>query len=225
MKSVPFKSFSAENGFDSPGFTVSDDGNLIITGSITFSGNLISDNTINFNGTSVFEGNTLDSSITQSSLTTLGTLVDLTVSGDTNIGGTLEVTQDTTIGGNLIVTGTSTINSDMNILSNLSVTGDLTVSNGTVSVASSQVGSIDNVNIGSTTSASGIFTNLEATSQVVLNPVTTGSMDNIDIGQTVAGTAKFTTASITTEPAQPTDITNKDYVDKNIAVLAIALGA
>ena len=89
----------------------------------------------------------------------------------------------------------------------------LTASNTpTLAIVSTGVGTIDNINIGATTRATGAFTTLQANSTTTINPVNNnvsitpsgtgiltvssgavGTIDNVNIGATTRGTAAFTT--------------------------------
>jgi len=89
----------------------------------------------------------------------------------------------------------------------------LTASNTpTLTLVSTGVGTIDNINIGATTRATGAFTTLQANSTTTINPVNNnvsitpsgtgiltvssgavGTIDNVNIGATTRGTAAFTT--------------------------------
>jgi hypothetical protein len=82
----------------------------------------------------------------------------------------------------------------------------------TVAITSTGVGTIDNINIGATTRATGAFTTLQANSTTTINPVNNnvtiapsgtgiltvssgavGTIDNVNIGSITRGTAAFTT--------------------------------
>jgi hypothetical protein len=89
----------------------------------------------------------------------------------------------------------------------------LTASNTpTLTIVSTGVGTIDNINIGATTRATGAFTTLQANSTTTINPVNNnvtiapsgtgiltvssgavGTIDNVNIGSITRGTAAFTT--------------------------------
>jgi hypothetical protein len=89
----------------------------------------------------------------------------------------------------------------------------LTASNTpTLTIVSTGVGTIDNINIGATTRATGAFTTLQANSTTTINPVNSnvsitpsgtgiltissgavGTIDNVNIGATTRGTGAFTT--------------------------------
>ena len=82
-----------------------------------------------------------------------------------------------------------------------------------------------NINIGSNTPSQGRFTILESSESLTLAPTTPGTINNTSIGSTTASTGRFTSVTVITAPQELTDATNKDYVDKNISALAIALGS
>lgn len=125
-------------------------------------------------------------------------------------------------------------------LTELTVEGNVTITDGLVSITSDTLGSLDNIEIGSTTPAAGTFTELTATSSISLTSLSTGSMDNVEIGLTTPAQAEFTEVTATdltvdeiasdnvTLNLEPTNInhaTRKDYVDRKIAAFSIAFGA
>lgn len=225
MRLATTNNFSAEKGFESPGFTISEDGNLVISGSLSFSGELISASGLTLNGVGFLNGNTLGSNIVNSSLTNLGTLTGLDVDGNVFITGNLTVNTEVnlqeslTVQNNAVIEGTLTVNNDV------SIAGDFNLASGEVNITSATVGNLNNVNIGSTIPAIGNFTTLTTSSTLTLNPSTLGNIDNTRIGATTAATGRFTDVTIINAPTELTDATNKDYVDKNISALSIALGS
>ena len=160
------KYLRSESGFESPGFTVDSNGNVN-----TLSNFLIS-------GTSVLSNTTLGSGILNSSLTKLGTLSSLLVGGNAQISGGSAVT--------ISATGVVAINAGTNL--NLSGT--------TVAISSGSTGTIDNIKIGNSVPASGVFTSFTASGAVTVPT-----------------------------PTMSTQATNKQYVDSKASALAIALGA
>jgi hypothetical protein len=103
----------------------------------------------------------------------------------------------------LTTQGNVTLNGSGSIV-NLTPTGS-----GYVTVNPGALGTIDNMSVGATTSSTGKFTTLQATTSATFNtsgdvsiqpsgtatiaPTTTGTIDNVNIGNTTRGTAKFTT--------------------------------
>ncbi len=136
---VNYKPFQSELGFKSPGFEVDE------TGSFTIA-NLNTTSSIKISGQTVITSNSLGSNILSSSLTSVGTLTGLTVTGATPI--------SLTSSDNLALTG-----DEVSITSTaLAVT-----STGTIVLSSGNTGTIDNINIGTTSPGTGNFTTLTAT--------------------------------------------------------------
>lgn len=111
----------------------------------------------------------------------------------------------------------------------------ISVINGQVQITNrfDSVGSIDNVDIGVTSPAIGIFTDLSsdgdinlspiATKDFIINPADTGTIDNINIGVTTEGTGRFSSIVITTEATLDNEVPSKSYVDNKINILSTAL--
>jgi hypothetical protein len=59
---------------------------------------------------------------------------------------------------------------------------------------------------------------------ITLTSSSRGSINNVDIGATTPGTGSFTSVTLNNNPATRFQATNKQYVDKTAAALAIALG-
>jgi len=141
---VTYKQFSSDNGFKSPGFVVDENGNFSVT-SLDATGSLKID------GEDVLSSTTLAGTVVNSSLTQLGTLSRLAVNTTTDLN--LTTTADINLTADL-----TTINSNVSIDSttvSVSATGAIVIASGTL-------GSLDNINIGSTTPAAGVFTTLSA---------------------------------------------------------------
>jgi hypothetical protein len=143
---------------------------------------------------------------TASTTTTSGTLV---VSGGIGLTGAVNSGLSSTFNG-LTSTNTTTL-SPSNATVTISPTGT-----GTVTIAPATTGSIDNVNVGATTAATGRFTTLTTTSTATLSPAnanvliqptgtgtvsitpaTAGTINNMSIGATTATTGRFTTVQST----------------------------
>lgn len=139
---VSFKPLRSETGFSSPGFLVDELGNFSISQLNTTSAYKI-------NGVEVLSSTALGSAVVNSSLTTLGTLTELTVNAPLDVN----------------LTSAASIN-----LTALSVEVNSTTitvaTTGAIVLASGTLGSIDNVSIGSTTPSTGNFTTLTATEAV-----------------------------------------------------------
>lgn len=98
------------------------------------------------------------------------------------------------------------------------VNADVVVSpqgSGVLTVSPTNLGTVDNVDIGQTTARKGTFSQLE-TSQ--------GTLNNTTIGATVPATGAFSSATVASAPTEANDVTTKNYVDSTSTVLAIALG-
>ena len=98
------------------------------------------------------------------------------------------------------------------------VNADVVVSpqgSGVLTVSPTNLGTVDNVDIGQTTARKGTFSQLE-TSQ--------GTLNNTTIGATVPASGAFSSATVTSAPTEANDVTTKTYVDNTSTVLAIALG-
>lgn len=117
----------------------------------------------------------------------------------------------------------------------------ISIINGQVQITnrSDSIGSIDNVDIGVTTPAIGIFTDLTsdgdinfspiATKTFIINPADIGTIDNVNIGVTTEGTGRFSSLILTSEATQDDQVSTKGYVDTRInvfsAAFSIALGS
>lgn len=205
---VTYSKLRTEKGFKAGSFEVTETGTLTVT-------TLNATTAIQINGNSIFPSSTqLSSQITQSGLTSLGTLTSLTVNGAVNLSG------------------------------------------GAISLTSSTVGNINNMNIGATTRGTGAFTTLTANSTVtlspsgnvtvspsgnvtlsptgdvtvspsgnlIINPVTVGSVNNVNIGATTAGTGRFTSVTLTQEATNDSHVPTKQYVDRILTAFTIAFG-
>ena len=134
-----------------------------------------------------------------------------------------------------LLTATSTVNlNSLNAVITLSPTGT-----GTVIIAPSTTGSMNNITIGDVTPAAATFTTLTATGNVnmngnnatvnispvgtgtlIVNPTITGNIDNVSIGATTAASGRFTTLTMTSQPAGVNSAVTFGYA----AALAAAYG-
>lgn len=97
---------------------------------------------------------------------------------------------------------------------------NIRVANGIITIASTNTGTLDNINIGMTNPGQAKFYELD----LVSAPDSTASVINAD-GATVNGTLTFTNGlSVATTPVDNNDVTNKSYVDSQAIALSIALG-
>jgi hypothetical protein len=156
--------------------------------------------TLTANGAVTFTQNTA------STTTTSGTLV---VSGGIGVTGAINTGLSSSFNG--LTSTNTTVLSPANATVTISPTGT-----GTVTIAPATTGSIDNVNVGATTAATGRFTTLTTTSTttlspananvliqptgtgaVTISPATAGTINNMSIGATTATTGRFTTVQST----------------------------
>lgn len=134
--------------------------------------------------------------------------------------------------------GDSIINSSLQRLGTLeylNIEGDLMMTKGsswTVSVVDGkitllsgpEVGTLDNIDIGSTAPALGTFTDVVADSLEITGITTLHSLYvNYDV--LVVGTVEVTDITINNQPTEIYHATRKDYVDNKISAFAIAFGA
>jgi len=190
--------FRSELGFASPNFLVTESGNIVTSGNIAIDGDFTTAGDIKSEGS-------------------------ITIDGDVEVNGNL-ITPNNIVSNAIIVKGISIVDSENNtfkinnqitrsnlkklgVLEILEVFGDvsiksedssevLTIINGQVTINSQTTGSLDNINIGLTTPAEAVFTEIE--------------VDDVKINNT---------------PTELFHATRKDYVDTTAAALAIALGA
>jgi hypothetical protein len=134
--------------------------------------------------------------------------------------------------------GDSIINSSLQRLGTLeylNIEGDLMMTKGsswTVSVVDGkitllsgpQVGSLDNIDIGSTAPALGTFTEVVTDSLDVTGVATLDSL-YVNYDMVVVGTSEVTDITINNQPTEIYHATRKDYVDTKISAFAIAFGA
>lgn len=178
--------------------------------------NITTGTALNFNGDLLLSSTTLGNSVTNSSLTSVGVLSELTVQGNVLIESTsgsingVEIGQLDPKNGTFLEVSTPTLTSTGN--TTISPSGNL---NFEVSTA---------FNIEFETSADGAVV-LSPTGTIEVNPAVSGTIDNVNIGLTTPLSANFTNVTITTQPILSTHATTKNYVDVKATALAIALGA
>lgn len=122
------------------------------------------------------------------------------------------------------------------VVSNFTVSGSLTL-------APSVNGSLDNITIGQTTPAVATFTNLTTTGSVtlspssgavnlqptgsgtvIISPSTTGTIDNVNIGANTPATGNFTSITLTTtQPTSSNSVVTKGYLAALSAAYGVAL--
>ena len=97
---------------------------------------------------------------------------------------------------------------------------NIRVANGIVTISSTNVGTMDNVDIGQSTPGQAKFYELD----LVSAPDSTASVINAN-NTTVNGTLTFSDGlAVSTAPVTNNDVTNKGYVDSQAIALSIALG-
>lgn len=135
---------------------------------------------------------------------------------------------------------TNTVTFNLNTAS-LNVT-NFTVSN-SLALSPIQLGTLDNIRIGSVIPASATFTSLTVTGAVnmnpvsanitisptgtgtlIVNPATTGTLDNMTIGVTTPSTGIFTSIALAgTQPTSSNSVVTKGYVAALSAAYGVAL--
>lgn len=138
------KQLTSSSGFRSPGFSVDGNGDFTIA-------NLNTTTSLSINNVPVLTATTLGSSVTSSSLTSLGTLTNLHVNSSNDV--TVETTADINLTSNVFSTNSSSVSID---------------TSGAITLTSGQTGSINNINIGETSPGTGNFTTITATDNVYI---------------------------------------------------------
>jgi hypothetical protein len=196
--SITYLPFESKSGFKSPGFSVSERGDIVVDGAVQFNSqfNVAPDFTVN--GILVIDNSdsvvSIGSEIKHSSLTRLGTLEFLNVDGD------FSVSQGSTpyIG---IVNGRVTI---------ASITSSGSIENMDIGLKEPGDANFKSVNIGPGDSAG----ELSVQGNVI-----------VSLDLTVAGEMSTSNIAVTNTPTADNHATRKDYVDSRIAAFSIAFGA
>ena len=163
-------------GFVSPGFIVDSNGNLSLSNNFTLGGTLsLSTGSISSGATLLISTTSLGPTVATSSLTSVGTLSGLTVSGTTTLSGRVIINSSSVVGTiDKVNIGSTTPGSGT--FTTLSVSGDLAFN-------PTNEGTIDNIAIGNTTPAAGNFTSLTTSNDTAL-----GGNISVAGNTTVAGT-------------------------------------
>jgi len=215
---VNYKAFQSKFGFESPGFNVDEEGNVSLASLVIDSGadeSVLRVDNIIIKGTQLVEGG-------ESTTISLG---------------------DGITGSNLRRVGT---------LDFLDIDGDLTISEGSTPYfsvvdgvvnisSSSNIGKIDNIEIGLAVPRAASFTSLnvgpgDSAGELSVQGeiIGTGNLSitgNADIGARIAAdtvevnTLTSDSITINNQPTQTSDATRKDYVDTRISAFSIAFGA
>jgi hypothetical protein len=190
--SITYIPFESKSGFKSPNFSVDENGNVIVS-SLTVQAptgeNEIRADAIYIKGIQLLEGST-----DESTLIALGN--EITASSLTRVG-TLEY-----------------LNIDGDLRISQGSTPYFNVVDGHIEMTSfGNVGTIDNVAIGTETRASGSFTTATANDLVVEDQATLNAL------------SVTTNITVTNSPTAVGHVTRKDYVDSRISAFAIAFGA
>ena len=193
---IPLES---KSGFKSPGFRVSETGNLTVDGSVNFNGPINTSQNFTINGIVVIDDTdsvvSLGSGIKNSSLTRLGVLESLQIDGDFTI-----------------AQGSSPY---------------FNVVNGHIEIESfAATGRMDNIDIGLQHPADANFKSVnigpgDSTGELSVQGdviVTQG----IQVGGNITASGNI---EITTTPTQNSHATRKDYVDSRATAFAVAFGA
>ena len=193
---IPLES---KSGFKSPGFRVSETGNLTVDGSVNFNGPINTSQNFTINGIVVIDDTdsvvSLGSGIKNSSLTRLGVLESLQIDGDFTI-----------------AQGSSPY---------------FNVVNGHIEIESfAATGRMDNIDIGLQQPADANFKSVnigpgDSTGELSVQGdiiVTQG----IQVGGNITASGNI---EITTTPTQNSHATRKDYVDSRATAFAVAFGA
>jgi hypothetical protein len=193
---IPLES---KSGFKSPGFRVSETGNLTVDGSVNFNGPINTSQNFTINGIVVIDDTdsvvSLGSGIKNSSLTRLGVLEGLQIDGDFTI-----------------AQGSSPY---------------FNVVNGHIEIESfAATGRMDNIDIGLQQPADANFKSVnigpgDSTGELSVQGdiiVTQG----IQVGGNITASGNI---EITTTPTQNSHATRKDYVDSRATAFAVAFGA
>jgi hypothetical protein len=215
--------FRSSTGFVSPYFAVDGAGNLL-TQTITVTGTrleLTKNSYVSYNGAPLLTGNALGSSITSIP----GTLTGLTVAGDINITGNINI-QGAVVQGGPQSNVTGEIN-NVNLGNITPGVGNFTTltSTGTASVSLTNTGAVTigptgNVVIsptGNITISSSLNTTIAPLGTISISSVTTGNINNVAIGQTTASTGRFTQVKLTANDelfgSDVTQAATKRYVE------------
>jgi hypothetical protein len=205
---VTFSPLKSDAGFFSPGFSVSPEGDIFFSGTLSTTQQLV------INGISLFEADdstvSLSTDIKNSSLTNLGQLERLELKGDLEIVDLTDTLVLSIIDGTVILSSLSTgLLDNIDIGQTIPALGSFTTLNadtGTVDLLTSTTAVIDDLTVSQSTVTTITITSATITSAEISELTS----DNIEITQ------------------QPTELyhaTRKDYVDNRISALSIALGA
>lgn len=199
---VPLES---KSGFKSPGFRVSETGNLTVEGSVNLNGPINTSQNFTINGIVVIDDTdsvvSLGESIKNSSLTRLGILEQLQIDGDFTV-----------------AQGSSPY---------------FSVVNGHVEIESfAATGRIDNIDIGLQQPGDANFKSVnvgpgDSTGELTVQGDTIVTQDMTVGGTLTVGgnTSIVGNVTITNVPTQDSHATRKDYVDSRATAFAVAFGA
>jgi len=154
-------------------------------------------------------GNTLSSNVTFSSLTSVGTLSNLSVTGDTTSGnlltGGVVSAAGTVTGGNLATAGTITATGTAtvgNVATGGTVTATGTITGGNLATAgtitATGTATVGNVATGGTVSATGNITGGNIDTAGAVSATGTGTFGNVDTSGTISATGTATVGNLAT---------------------------
>lgn len=191
--------FKTEQGFESPGFVVDNDGDLAAKSILveeTINTPIINVDSINIGGKPLYSNNgtALSANVISSSLRQLGTLDQLVVDGDTYI--------------------------------RYQGSNKLSVVDGTIYINSNSRGTIDNVDIGTNTAGIVTTTRLNIVDSngapgQIDSPNSSINFNN----STISGTVVFADSPRAPAPTSGDQLTRKDYVDNLGIAYAVVFGA
>lgn len=196
--SINYIPLESKSGFKSPGFSVNENGDMVVDGSVLFNSQLNVAPDFTVNGILIIDNTdsivSLGSGVKHSSLTKLGILENLSIDGD------LTVAQGST--------------------------PYVSIVNGHVEINSvAAVGSIDNVDIGLKDPGHGNFKSLNVGPGDSTGELSVQGNVTVTSNVTVTGDVTASDISSTNLPTTATHLTRKDYVDAKIAAFSIAFGA
>jgi hypothetical protein len=220
---VTVSPLKADAGFFSPGFSVSPEGDIFFSGTLSTTQQLI------INGISLFETDdstvSLSSDIRNSSLTNLGKLERLELKGNLEIVDLTDTLALSIINGTVIISSLTTgLLDNIDIGQTTPALGSFTTLDadiGTVTSLASTTAVIDNLTVSQSTITESTVTTITITSATIASAtVASATVASAEISELTSDNIE-----ITQQPTELYHATRKDYVDNRISALSIALGA
>jgi hypothetical protein len=248
---INFRPLRSTHGFESPGFSVSPTGQLTISsGGILELNDRVDINDSLYVRDQIYIGNVplldltdpsfnaLNSAITESFLTRLGTLQYLDVTGNVYVEDNLANLNFSITNGEVVLTSTVlgyldninigsvspadayfnfvTINNDLSIAGNVTLSSSINGPTGNITTINSTTGNITTVN-----STTGNITTVNSTTgNITTVNSTTGNITTVNSTE-----VNTDDVNIDNTPVEAYHATRKDYVDNRISAFAIAFGA